>query len=133
MRRILIALAALLMVGSAAHAQSAPKRYLSAATNNATLVLGRASYVNLIVAVNTTATVYYLKFYNKATAPTCGTDVPVLVLPVPPNSAQPLQIPAPLGLNFPAGVGFCLVAGIADNDNTVAATGVAINVGLTGR
>lgn len=131
MRRILLAVAALLMIGSAAHAQSAPKKYLSAATTNSTLVLGRASYVNMIMAVNTTATIYYLKFYNKVTAPVCGTDVPVLTVPVLANSA--VSLPVSLGLNFSAGVGFCLVGGIADNDNSVAATGVVINVGITGR
>lgn len=136
MRRLLIAMAALLMIGSAAHAQSAPKKYLSTASNNSTLVLGRASYVNTILAVNTTDTVYYLKLYNKATTPTCGTDVPVLTIPVPATAASGggvVSLPVSLGLSFSAGVGFCLVGGIADNDNSSAAAGVAINFGLTGR
>lgn len=116
-----------------AHAQTAPRHYLSAATNNATLVYGRPGVVNLIHAVNTTATIYYLKLYNKATAPVCGTDVPVLTVPLPPVTAPPPPVQPSGGLRFPLGVGFCIVAGIADNDNASAATGIALNLGVSGQ
>lgn len=133
--RMLLTILALLLCASPAWPQSAPRKYLSAASNNSTLVLGRASVVKMITAINTTATLYYLKFYNKATAPTCGTDVPLLTLPVPAAVAggPPVQLGVGDGLLFPLGVGFCLVGGIADADNTSAATGVAINVGVSAR
>lgn len=133
MRRCIIALLALLACSVAAHAQSSPKKYLSVASNNATLVLGRPSIVKMIFATNTTATIYYLKFYNKATAPTCGTDVPVLTLPLPINNASPPVNDVGDGLLFPLGVGFCIVGGIADADNTVAAAGITVNLGISAR
>lgn len=136
MRKLLLALVGLLALGVAdASAQSASRKYLSAATNNSTLVLGRASVVKVIHAVNTTATLYYLKLYNKATAPTCGTDVPVFVTALPANAAggAPVSPDVSDGLLFPLGVGFCIVAGIADNDNTNADTGITLNLGVTAR
>lgn len=105
--------------------------YLSAANTNATLVAAGAHNVYQIIAINTTGTIYYLKFYDKALAPTCGTDTPSLTLPVPfgqSSSGGGFVIPMPTGSRFLAGVGFCLVGGIADNDNSNAATGIAINI-----
>lgn len=125
-------LLALVAWSSPTFAQSAPRHYLSAASNNSTLVLGRPSSVSLIQATNTTAVIYYLKLYNKATAPTCGTDVPVMTIGLNATQSMPAIAPA-LGLLFPLGVGFCIVAGIADNDNTVAATGITVNIGVSGR
>ncbi len=59
------------------------KHYIGAVSTNSTLVAaapanGQRS-VYAINAFNSNATTYYLKLYNKATAPTCGTDVPVNV------------------------------------------------------
>ncbi len=133
MRRILIATAALLLLGcQSAYPQSAPRKFLSAATDNATLVLSRRTLLTSVQGVNTTATVYYLKLYDKATLPVCGTDVPVMVIPIAPNSATPPVQPAQ-GLQFYSGLGFCVVAGLADNDNTAAAIGLAVNLGVSGQ
>lgn len=109
---------------------STPVHYLSAASTNATNIKASAGTLHSITAINTTATIYYLKLYDKATAPTCGTDTPVHTLPVPASAtAAGLTVNPFLGLNFANGIGFCLVGGIADNDTANAATGVAINVG----
>lgn len=133
MRYILAALAALLFAG-AAQAQSVPRHYLSAATTNATLVRAGKGLLKVLLPVNTTSTIYYLKFYDKATLPVCGTDTPVLTIPVP-NAAGAgggVSLPSSDGLQFFNGLGFCLTGGIADNDATVAATGVVINLGVSG-
>lgn len=107
-----------------------PVHYLSAASTNSTNVKASAGTVLSLTAINTTATIYYLKLYDKATAPTCNTDVPVHTLPVPASAtAAGLTVNPFLGLNFSSGIGFCLTGGIADNDNANAATGVAINLG----
>jgi hypothetical protein len=121
-----------LMACSPARAQTAPRHYLSAASNNSTLVLGRRASLSFVQATNTTAVIYYLKFYDKATAPTCGTDVPVATIALNATQSMPPIQPA-LSLLFQNGVGFCLTGGIADNDNTVAATGVTINLGVSAR
>lgn len=140
MKRVLVltrdlALAMSLLVGlvDIVWGQSVPRRYMSAATNNSTLVKAGRVIVGSLSATNSTATVYYLKLYDKATAPTCGTDTPVMTIAVPPNTVDPNVTPAlGQGLSFFKGLGFCLVALIADNDNTSAATGVAINFGANG-
>lgn len=111
-------------------AQSAPKKFLSAATVNSTLVRGSSALLTTGLIANTTATAYYVKLYNKATAPVCGTDVPVWTVPVP---AGNVALPLGNGLLFPAGLGFCITANMADNDNIAAAAGVVVNLGVSGR
>jgi hypothetical protein len=111
-------------------AGATPAHYLSGATTNSTNVKATAGTLFSITAVNTTATIYYLKLYDKATAPTCGTDTPVHTLPVPASATgSGLTINPFIGLNFTTGIGFCLTGAIADADATSAAVGVAINVG----
>jgi hypothetical protein len=115
-------------VGTGIGAQ--PVYYLSAASTNSTLVAAGWHTITTLNVINTTATIYYLKLYNKATAPTCGTDTPVQVYPIPAStSGNGVQLPLGPGLGFVTGVGFCLVAGIANSDATNAATGVVINIG----
>lgn len=110
-----------------AFAQGYPKVYLSAASLNPTLVFAAKGEVTDGVAVNSTSTIYYLKLYDKATAPTCGTDVPVATIPV--LGTQSVRVPASLFVN---GIGFCLTGAIANNDTTNAATGVAVNLSVSG-
>ena len=136
MRRLLLGICLVALACGAVLAQSSPRKWLSAANTNSTLALGRPTILNDILTVNTTTTIYYLKFYNKVTAPTCGTDTPVWTVPVPygaSNSGGGVSHSSPAGLLFPLGLGFCLTSGIADNDTGAAATGVTINLGLSGR
>jgi hypothetical protein len=133
-RVVLVAVMLSLLSISLACAQSFPRGYLSAVNLNPTLVNGGPTLIKMLVLVNTTTTIYYLKFYNKETAPTCGTDTPLWTVPVPfgaSNSGSGAVIPILDGLQFPLGLGFCLTGGIAANDTTNAATGVAINLGIT--
>lgn len=108
-----------------------PTHYLSAANNNSTNVKAKNGTVYHVVAINTTSTIYYLKLYDKATAPTCGTDTPVQTYPIPHNTGAGggLILNYTPGLGFLNGIGFCIVSGIADNSNGNAATGVAIDLG----
>lgn len=118
-----------------AHAQSLqalPASYLSAASTNATLISGAGQNVlKSVIAINTTATIYYLKLYNKASVPVCGTDVPVLRIPLLPanNTGGGLSAISLDDMRFTLGIGFCLTGALADNDTTVAATGIALNFG----
>jgi hypothetical protein len=132
--RIIGALFLLAALAFPAHAQFAPVKYLSAATTNSTLVQAGRLVLNVVLPINTTTTVYYLKLYDKATAPTCGTDVPKWTIPVPfgaSNSGGGVALPTANGAQFNLGLGFCLTGGIADNDTSSAATGVALNFGLS--
>ncbi len=74
----------------------------------------------------------YVKFYDKATAPTCGTDTPKKVLAIPAASTAAngggSNVTVSLGTSFLLGLGFCVVTGIADSDDTaVAASTFNIN------
>lgn len=104
-------------------------KLIAAATNNSTLI---SAGVHTIYSYQTSSisasTPYWLKFYDKATAPTCGTDVPVKVILIPPtNSGNNGNIP--VGFAVALGLGICVVGGITDADNTsAAATTIAINI-----
>lgn len=104
-----------------------PAKTLSAASTNATSIKGSAGTLCKLVAVNTSATIYYLKFYDKATAPTCNSDTVLATYPVPPSNSGIAISLSSFGEAYPTGIGFCLTGGLADNDNTNAATGVAIS------
>ncbi len=134
MRRVLLGLLCLLW-SQTAFAQAAPSggatpaKYLSAASNNSTNVKAVAGQVYSLVAINTTATLYYLKLYDKATAPTCGTDTSVQNYPVPASTAGAgFVLPIPVGMSFFNGIGFCLTGGVADSDNSNAATGIVLSI-----
>lgn len=111
---------------------SIPVKYDSAASTNATRVKATAGAVDQVTLINTTTTLYYLKFYDKGSAvPTCNSDTVRHKVPVPygtSNSGGGAVVPFPLGIRFNLGIGFCLTGGLADSDNSNAATGVVINV-----
>lgn len=111
-----------------ATAAATPAKAFSAASTNATSLKASAGTIYAIVAINTTATLYYLKLYDKATAPTVGTDVPIQTYPVPANTSGAGEvIPCPVGMAFANGIAWALTGGLADADTSNAATGIAIN------
>lgn len=71
-----------------------------------------------------------MKFYNKATAPTVGTDIPVMTIPVPANTqGAGISISFSMGVNFPLGISIAITAGSADNDSVgILANEVLINL-----
>lgn len=58
----------------------------------------------------------YVKLYNKATAPTVGTDTPVMTIYLPAGAAA--NVAFPNGLAFSLGIGIGAVTGVADNNTT---------------
>jgi len=141
MKRILATLAIVTMAtpamaqsGAIWQQASAASHYFSAASVNSTLVQAGPRVLFGFVATNTTATSYYLKFYDKATAPTCGTDVPVFTIAIPsqPTGTTVGQVSAwpSYGIGFLNGIGFCITAASADADTGVAATGITISLGV---
>jgi hypothetical protein len=113
-------------------AQGVPKHYLSAASTNATNVFASKGFIRGGVVGNTNATVYYLKLYDKATAPTCGTDVPVWTVPLIASANTPIPS-VQGGLQFNLGIGFCITAALADTDTGNAATGIVVDLSVSGR
>ena len=105
-----------------------PFKLQSAATTNATSVKTSAGEVGLIVAFNVATSVRYLKFYNKASAPTVGTDVPVLVLPIPASSNGFVISPSE-GIAFSTGIALAITGAVGDTDTTaVAANDVVLSL-----
>lgn len=107
-----------------------PYKLISLATTNANNIKASGGNLYSIIAIGLTSTVRYLKLYNKATAPTVGTDVPLMTIPVPANTqGAGVAIPFSMGVNFPLGIGVAITSGSADNDiGTVGAGDVIVNL-----
>ena len=102
--------------------------YKAAATTNATLVIAGITRLQFLSAHNTSAAVKFLKIYDKATAPTVGTDVPKMVFPIPAGSYINPDIS--FGLKLKLGLSFAITGGVADTDTTAtAANDVIVNMG----
>ena len=99
----------------------------SAATTNATIVRAAATVIGSLEAENRSASIRYLKIYNKATAPVVGTDTPLWTIMLPANSVRAVSIPA-FGLRLSAGFALAITAGLNDNDvAAVAADEISVN------
>jgi len=111
-------------------ASTSVNRLLSAAaTTNSTLVKASAGLVFRVDGRNNKASPVYLKLYDKASAPTCGTDVPVYTIYIAATSSYSFEFNAK-PFSFGTGIGYCLTGAAADNDTTVlvAADVVTMNV-----
>lgn len=105
-------------------------KLISTASTNANVVKASGGNLYSIIAIGLTSTVRYLKIYSKATAPTVGTDVPLMTIPVPANTqGAGVAIPFSMGVNFPLGIGVAITSGSADNDTgSVGAGDVIVNL-----
>lgn len=103
-------------------------KLISAATTNATSMKASAGRLATGRVANTHATAWrYLKFYNKASAPTVGTDVPVHTLAIPPGqSISLLDLCGNYGISFATGIAYAITGAAADNDTTAIGAGDVI-------
>ena len=99
----------------------------SAASTNGALVLTGTSGLSALWASNIGATPAFVKLYNKATAPTVGTDVPEMIIPLPAAVAGVPGIaeisPGFNAYRFPLGLGIAITGAVADSDTTAVAAG----------
>lgn len=99
----------------------------SLASTNGALILTGSSGLQAFYASNIGATVAFVKLYNKATAPTVGTDVPAMIITVPaavggvPGSVE--ITPGFNGYRFALGLGIAITGAVADSDTTAVAAG----------
>lgn len=102
----------------------------SAATTNSTSVKTSAGNVYLFSIVNTTATLYYLRIYNLAAAPTCSSATGfVETIPIPASATGAGIVRSqPIAQAFTTGIAYCLTGGGSSTDNTAAATGVYLTI-----
>ena len=98
----------------------------SAATTNATSIKAAVGSLTALSITNVSASTRYVKLYNKASAPTVGTDVPVMTIPIPTNSFLTFEF-GPTGMKFSTGIALAITGAIGDADTTaVAANDVKI-------
>lgn len=99
----------------------------SAASTNGALILTGTSGLHAFYASNIGASVAYVKLYNKATAPTVGTDVPEMVIPVPAAVGSVAGVveltPGYNAYRFALGLGIAITGLMADSDTTAVAAG----------
>ena len=98
-------------------------RVVSAATTNSTLIKAGPGSIVGIIASNSTASAKFLKLYNKVTAPTVGTDIPVLTLAIPAGNVLQLVDLDQIDLRtlFPLGIGLGITGAQVDTDTTATA------------
>lgn len=105
------------------------KSAISANSANATVFKVSAGNLMGWYISNINATQMYVKLYDKATAPS-SSDTPLVRLAIPGSSTGAgTNVAFPLGgISFLNGIGYRIVTGSADNDNTsVAASDVIVN------
>lgn len=89
----------------------------SAATNNATVLKASQGRLLGVVLANNHATNWaYFKLYNLATAPNPASSTVIGIIGVPPNSERTVVPKIPV--TFATGIGFAIVGGAGDTDNT---------------
>jgi len=92
----------------------------SAATTNATSVKASAGNLYAVVASNVGAAAAFLKIYNKGSAPTVGTDVPILTIPIAASGVVNLLFGVQ-GARLGTGIAFAITNLVADSDTTAVA------------
>lgn len=93
---------------------------VAAASNNATSLKGSAGQLYGASVYNNTSYPVYLKFCNKATACTCGTNSgsDAILYTVAAQAGTEREVHTEEGIAFSTGIGYCVVKGITDTDNT---------------
>jgi hypothetical protein len=107
---------------------------VSTADTNAAVIKASGGRVHVIIASNVNAAVRYLKLYDKATAPTVGTDTPAWTIPLPgaaTGTGIPVTIPAG-GLDFVNGIAMALTTEATVAGTTgVSASETVVNIGYS--
>jgi hypothetical protein len=109
-----------------------PGHILSAATTNATSIKGSPGTLGYLTASNVNAAPRYVKLYDKASAPTVGTDTPVATFIIPGNTAGAgtnVLLPSQ-GIKFSVGIALAITVEATDSGTTaVALNDIVINYG----
>lgn len=103
-----------------------PHRNINATTTGTVVKTGLTSLFSYDI-YNVAAAVVYVKFYDKATAPTAS-DTPVFTIGVPAASRIAMNIPD--GVRFDLGLTYRASTLVADADNTAPASN-NVNLNLT--
>jgi hypothetical protein len=99
---------------------------VTTASTNAAVVKASAGTLYEVTVSNATATATFVKLYNKATAPTVGTDVPVLTIPAAAGATVALSLGA-IGKRFPTGIAIACTAAVLATNSANAVAGCQIH------
>jgi hypothetical protein len=93
----------------------------SAATTNAASIKATGANLYGLSVMNASATTKYVRLFNRTSAPTVGTDVPIMVVAVPATSSKEIEyVPA---VRFGTGLAVAITGGAAATDSTAVAAG----------
>ena len=101
-----------------------PFHLIAANSDNAQVVKAGRSLLNAAQLSGVGSAPAYLKFYDTASSPTCGSTAvkKSLMIPAAPTAANGGgSNTVSLGINFFNGIAICVVTGIADTDDTAVA------------
>lgn len=109
-----------------------PIAVTTTASTNASIQKASPGNLFEITVSNPTATPAYVKLYNKASAPTVGTDVPIMTITAPAAAAtnKPTDTVltfSQIGKRFATGIAMAVTAAPAATDTAVAVAGVQIH------
>lgn len=99
-------------------------RTLSAASTNAKSIKASAGQVYGWYLSNTNASPRYVKLYNKASAPTVGTDTPLMTIMVPGGGGANVEFA--MGIALGTGIALAMATGAADSDTGAVAANEVI-------
>lgn len=91
------------------------------ASANAVLIKNTTGLIFNITAMNASAGIRYVRLYNKATAPTAGTDTPIIIIAIPATSSK--EISFSTGVLFSLGIGVAITGAAAVLDSTAVSAG----------
>lgn len=92
-------------------------RVQALASTNATSIKPRPAALGGFVLTNTSAALKFIKFYDKASAPTVGTDVPAFTVALPANGI-PVVLNSEAGIDFGTGLAYAITGAVGDADTT---------------
>ena len=92
------------------------------ASTNPNLIKPSAGQIYGAIISNTVAAAKYVKFYNKATAPTVGTDVPIMTVLIPAGQTVNINLDSH-GIAFTNGIAIAITGDYSDTGATATAAG----------
>lgn len=105
---------------------ASPYSLTSAASTNAAVIKSSTGTLGELTVSNPTATAAYVKLYDKATAPTVGTDVPKVTIPVPAGQLVALQFGI-FGKRFGSGIAIAITGAAAATDTAASVAGIQVH------
>lgn len=98
----------------------------SAASTNAATVKSSAGSLGELSVFNPSAAAIFVKLYNKASAPTVGTDIPTVTVPVAAGTLVSLEF-GQMGKRFSTGIALAITAAAAASDTAAVAAGIQVH------